>query len=203
MPARIALSLGSSLMSTATSYAMMRFSCHLLWTVDANRFEVTRLLPGRTDQPGPVTADHHSRAVEEDRAARVVSALGLRPSLRDVQDFDGAAALVGYIALAPVGQEVDARGLFPGLDRVDDLVGRGVDHRDCVVLAVGGADIAPVGGVLDVQRFPADRDGREDLVGRGADDEDLGAAVARDRQAAAVGGGVYGVRGIGHPGHFD
>jgi hypothetical protein len=41
------------------------------------------------------------------------------------------------------------------------------------------------------------------LVGRGADDEDLGAAVARDRQAAAVRRGVYGVRGLAHREHFD
>ena len=33
--------------------------------------------------------------------------------MREVQDFDGAAALVGYVALARV--EVDARGLFPVL----------------------------------------------------------------------------------------
>src|SRR6202041_291407 len=57
-------------------------------------------------------------------------------SLREVQDLDGAAAFVGYVGLASVGQLVDARGLYAGLDRADDLVARGVDHRDRVVVAV-------------------------------------------------------------------
>src|SRR5882724_12496325 len=44
--------------------------------------------------------------------------------LRDIQDFDGAVAVVGDVCLAPVGQHRDARRSLPDPDLGDDAAGR-------------------------------------------------------------------------------
>src|ERR1700685_993519 len=79
------------------------------------------------------------------------------PLLRNVEDFDRAAVLVGDVCLAPVGQHRDARWSFPGRDLGDDAVIRGVDHRDRVAIVVCREEVAPVWRVREVQGVPSDR----------------------------------------------